>query len=412
MPPIDKPSPHSRPEVHRRLSALLIASLALAGCLAITGCASTHPKTSSASLRPTGDPVADGRIAISQGPAKDKVLWQYRTALEALRRGQYTEAKTLLDDAILTIGSSTANDKQAKKARSYFSEESRKVFHGEPYERAMAYFYRGILYWMDGEPDNARACFRNAQLIDSDTENRSYAGDYVLFDYLDGFATVKLAGDGSDALKRAQANAKGIPLPPYNPKANTLFFIEFGNGPIKYATGEFNEQLRFREGSSRVQSVAIKLGDQTATLHPYDNLNFQATTRGGRVMDHILANKAVFKSTTDTAGNVALISGAIVAQNRHTQEAGLGLLAFGLLSKVVAASTTPAADTRCWQNLPQALTFHALELPPGQHVATVEFLGPDNRPIPVLTKTVTINVAPNRDTVIFLSEQSHTSNNL
>jgi hypothetical protein len=31
------------------------------------------------------------------------------------------------------------------------------VFIGEPYERAMAYYYRGLLYWRDGEIDNARA---------------------------------------------------------------------------------------------------------------------------------------------------------------------------------------------------------------------------------------------------------------
>ena len=45
-----------------------------------------------------------------------------------------------------------AADKSARKARGYFHEESSKGFRGEPYERVMAYYYRGILYWMDGEP--------------------------------------------------------------------------------------------------------------------------------------------------------------------------------------------------------------------------------------------------------------------
>ena len=57
----------------------------------------------------------------------------------------------------------------------------------------MAYYYRAILYWMDGEPDNARACFRTGQLLDSDAENKTYVGDYALLDYLDGLASVKLA---------------------------------------------------------------------------------------------------------------------------------------------------------------------------------------------------------------------------
>ena len=34
----------------------------------------------------------------------------------------------------------------------------------------MAFYYRGLLYWRDGQPDNARACFRSAQFIDADAE--------------------------------------------------------------------------------------------------------------------------------------------------------------------------------------------------------------------------------------------------
>ena len=56
---------------------------------------------------------------------------------------------------------------------------------------------------------------------------------------------------------------------------------------------------------------------------PCDDVNFQATTRGGRVMDHVLANKAVFKSATDTAGDAAIISGAILA-GAGTRVAALG----------------------------------------------------------------------------------------
>lgn len=384
-------------------------SLLLFIALFAAGCASTPPPRNS--FVPTGNPVADGQQTISQAPAKDRVLWQYRTGLTALRHGQYADSKALLEDAVLTISGSSANDKSAKRARGYFSEESKKTFRGEPYERVMAYYYRGILYWMDGEPDNARACFRNAQIQDSDIENKQFSSDYVLLDYLDGFATAKLGSDGSDAHKRALASLKAGTLPPYNPKANTLFFVEFGNGPIKYASGEYREQLRIREGVSLARSAIIKIGNQTIPAPPYDDLNFQATTRGGRVMDHILANKAVFKSATDTAGNAALLGGLVVASNRNTQEAGLGLLAFGLVSKIVAASTTPAADIRSWNNLPQFLSFAAVELPPGSHSATIEFLDASGQPIPLLTKTAQINVAPGRDTVVFISDQSHTSKN-
>src|SRR5713101_573024 len=204
--------------------------------LALAGCESTRYNPG----KPlTGDPYIDGQNAIQYGPPKDKVLWQYRTAVVAMRRGQFAEAKQLLDDAIARISNVLGKDPSARKARSYFSPEAKKTFIGEPYERVMAYYYRGILYWRDGEPDNARACFRSAALEDSDTVDNKYSSDYVLLDYLDGLATAKLGGDGADALKRAEAEAKLSHPPAIEPKANVLVFVEFGQGPLKYAVGEY-----------------------------------------------------------------------------------------------------------------------------------------------------------------------------
>ncbi|MHC1765769.1 MAG: hypothetical protein AB9869_15970 [Verrucomicrobiia bacterium] len=381
---------------------------AMAMSLALAGCAT--PRKSAPAVVRTGDAIVDGKAMIASGPPEDRALWQVRTAASAMRRAQFDEAKRLLDDALLTIGGNFANDPSAKKARSLFSEESKKIFRGEPYERVMAYYYRGILYWMDGEIDNARACFRSAQLQDADAVNKQYAADYVLLDYLEGLATAKLGGDGSDALKRAEAASQFGKPPPYNPNANALFFLEFGKGPLKYATGEYNQQLRFIPGRSAVQSVSIKIdGDQGLTLglRAYDDLTFQATTRGGRVMDQILGNKAAFKSATDTAGDAGLIGGLVVAGTSHdrtAQQVGLGLAAAGLVSKIISSVTTPAADTRAWDNLPQHLSFAAAQLKPGQHNATIEFLDNAGRPLSGLTRTVTITVVPNRDAVVFLSD--------
>ena len=80
------------------------------------------------------------------------------------------------------VGGIFGKDADAKKARSYFHGEAKKTFIGEPYERSMAYIYRGILYWMDGEPDNARACFRTAQLEDSGTQDEQFSADYAILE--------------------------------------------------------------------------------------------------------------------------------------------------------------------------------------------------------------------------------------
>src|SRR5438477_2742840 len=236
-----------------------------------------------------------------------------------MRRGQFTEAKQLLDDAIARISNVLGKDPSARKARSYFSPEAKKTFIGEPYERVMAYYYRGILYWMDGEPDNARACFRSAALEDSDTVDKKYSSDYVLLDYLDGLTSFKLDGDSSDAFKRAESEAKLSQPPAYNPKANVLLFVEFGSGPTKYAMGDYAQLLMFRGGVSAARAAQAQVDQKTYQLRPYDDLYFQATTRGGRVMDHILANKAGFKRATDIAGDAGLVSGLILAQRRETR---------------------------------------------------------------------------------------------
>jgi hypothetical protein len=389
---------------HKATAAFLAATIVFAGC-------ATTP-TPKVAL--TGDVLVDGPRMAAEGPPRDRVLWQYRTAAAAMRQGKFAEAKPLLDDALRTLQGIFGPDAEARKSRSVFSREARKTFIGEPYERSMAYIYRGILYWRDGEPDNACACFRSAEFEDSDATDKTYAGDWVLPDYLEGLASAKLGGDGTDAFKRAQENVKGVNLPPLDPKVNTLFFVEFGPGPTKYVTGEYGHELRFRTSGSAVRSALLKVDNLSIPIAPVDDVNFQATTRGGRQMDHILANKAVFKSATDTAGNAAIMSGAILAGSGHhsgtaADEIGAGLMVAGLVSKLISAAATPEADTRTWDNLPQFVTFAQLALPAGQHTATVEFIGQDGLLIANLTKTITFTVPDaGPDKVIFVSDTSTT----
>ena len=180
-------------------------SLALLSALIafLSGCA-TAPDESPQARRGAGEKKTAADRGQPEVPERDRVLYDYRAAATALRTGRYDVAKSRLDDAIARIGGIIANDADAAKARSLFAAESSKTFIGEPYERVMAYYYRGILFWRDGEPDNARACFRSGQFLDSGTAEEKYQADYVLLDYLDGFVSTKLQADGSDALARAE----------------------------------------------------------------------------------------------------------------------------------------------------------------------------------------------------------------
>ncbi len=411
------------------MKASLSVSLTVAGLFLAVGCA-TQPKPRIAS---SGDPIADAQASMKAAPTNDQVLWQYRLGTLCLRAGRPAEAKEYFDQALTRINGILGKDKSAAAARSLFKAEAKKTFVGEPYERAMANFYRGVLYWQDGEIDNARACFINAQFQDSDAglaylkpekaakkkdaerdqaieDAEKYASDYVILDYLDGWTKAEQGSDGADAFRRAAGLAKERTLPQFNSKAKVVVFAEYGEGPTKYATGKHNHELRFRPGITNVTSARLKVGEQVCSLAPFDDLNFQASTRGGRVMDHVLKDKAVFKSTTDTAGDVAMAAGLGTAMTTgYTGDAGgyaaLGMMVFGLVSKAVSAAANPAADIRAWDNLPAYVSFAALELPPGTHAATVEFLDPAGAV--ASTRPVTLAVRDDaRDTVVFVSDRA------
>jgi len=373
--------------VRRAPAAALLLMLAalpyFAGCTTFVHVPPTVPAA--------GDALTEDEARLAKSPPQDRVLWEYRVAAEALRRGEFPEAKRQLNTALAALGGLLSGpDDAARRARGYFAPEAVKTFVGEPYERAMAYYYRGILYWRDGELDNARVCFHSAALSDTDPAAGRYASDYVLPDYLDGLATAKLGGDGADARARAQTHTK-LPLPAYDPAANVLCFVEYGRGPLKYATGPDNEQLRFETTASSTVSGRLTVDGQPVALPPYDDLDFQATTRGGRVMDYILNNKAVFKSTTDAApAGAAIAPGGAQGRNAGAPEN--------------AAAAWPAADTRTWDNLPQYLSFAAFRLAPGPHPARLEFFDAQGRLMPEFSRNLTLMVKSGGDTVIFLSE--------
>ena len=235
---------------------------------------------------------------------------------------------------------------------------------------------------------------------------------------------------------RAQKLCKSQ-LPPYDPKDNVLVFVEFGRGPRKLATGRYGEQLRFQAEPSRVRSAALSLVDENVHFLPWDNLSFQATTRGGRVMDYILGNKAVFKGASNAVGDLAFAGASVAADNIYKEKprspppdakqdgkpddkhddkpeyekdqgaenTAIALGVIGVFAKIASAATQPQADTRTWDNLPQYLSFSALRLPAGPHPAMLQFFDAEGRVVEPLTRRLTIDVGdPARDTVVILSE--------
>jgi tetratricopeptide (TPR) repeat protein len=291
------------------------------------------------------------------------VLNLNRLGLAAMEKQRYGLARKAFDEAIARVEAIYADDENAKNARSVFNGEKVKDFKGEPYERAMLYYYRGLLYIQENDYQNARASFLAADRHDtlSSAENATYVGNFGLMKYLAGWAS-HCDGDNTRAsqliseARSADSKILGLPERP----ANSIILIDAGPGPVKWGDGKYKEVLKFKAGDGVYPSIAVKAKDGKALVDPVmaGDLNFQATTRGGREIDGIIAGKAQFKDTAGNIGNASMQIGAqaaalgIVSGNRDLGNAGMIGLLVGMVAKGVEQATTPAADIRGWDSLP------------------------------------------------------------
>jgi len=308
--------------------------------------------------------------------------------LAALESGQYEISAKAFDAAISRIEAIYANNPSAQKAKSLFAEEKVKDFKGEPYERAMTYFYRGLLYAHSGDYQNARASFLSAESQSMMSESESYQSTFGLMDYLAGWASYC---DGDDSAA-AELGARAATLQPQifgvlSDQVNFIGLIDVGTGPVKYGIGQYHEKLAFK-ASGRTPGVAdVHVSSATLSAPTLAaDLNFQAMTRGGRPVDAILNGKAEWKSNTEgastaltAAGYTATLEGA-VTNNQNLQSAGEIGMVVGLMGGLFAKAMTPAADMRTWSSLPAAIVLVAGQLPSGTAPAMTFTVAPDGSP--------------------------------
>ncbi|ATE64510.1 tetratricopeptide repeat protein [Rhizorhabdus dicambivorans] len=286
------------------------------------------------------------------------VLNYERLGLLAMELGYYADAEKAFDGALDRIEAFYGKDKQAEKATSATRLEVNKDFKGEPYERAMAYYYRGLLYLRKGDYDNARASFKAAEYQDTVSADESFQSDFALLTYLQGWAS-HCAGDGSQAADAFEQAAKiDAKLKVPGPNDNLLVLTEIGHGPVKATDGQYQEKLVFKAGPALPENGAIvTLGTGKTTrawpLVPAADLYTQASTRGGRAIDGILNGKAQFKAGLETTSTVVTTVGSTFAQ----QMGGNALYAQGIGAAIsmFSKSVRPSADVRMWDSLPSGI---------------------------------------------------------
>ena len=284
-----------------------------------------------------------------------------------------------------------------KKAMSLWGAEAEKVYKGEPYEQATLSLFVGLLLLEEGDVDNALSCFKTGQLCDSDVENEQYKSDYGLLQLLeakcyqlrgeqtssDQFVRKALGSfanthpllqtseietaDAKRRLIRQYDSYYGPLVQPYN----TLLLIWTDRSPEMRRVGAYGEQRVLAKNSLTETHCEISVDGSSRheAIRGFADITFQATTRGGREMDNVLAGQAEFKAASHQMGN-ALID---MADDISHPYMAIGLLAAGLVSHGIGAATNVEADIRCWKTLPDEIRVVPLQLAPGTHRIHVDY---------------------------------------
>ncbi|RZL90099.1 MAG: hypothetical protein EOP73_29585, partial [Variovorax sp.] len=169
-----------------------------------------------------------------------------RIGLAALSLGKLDIAERAFDAAAFRIDQIYADNAEAQKAKSLWTAEKIKDYKGEPYERAMAFFYRGLVYAAQSDFQNARAMFKQADYQDTVAEAEQYAGDFSLMPYMAGWASycdgnTSLARDYLQMAVKGDATYAGVSV-----EQPVLVLFETGRAPFKYGGGKHGEALKWQ----------------------------------------------------------------------------------------------------------------------------------------------------------------------
>lgn len=310
-----------------------------------------------------------------QDGERNAVMNLMETGAAAFQLGEYRLAERLLDDAIGRVERFYVDDENIRRARSKFKTESLKDFKGEPYERAMLYYYRGLLFARSGDFQNARAAFLNASLQDTYAEEERFRGDFGMMSFLAAWAS-RCDGNESRARELAALAAQEDPALGDLPVPRALLLLETGVAPVKVPAGRNKELIFFLESANKDLAVEPRVVDASRAdrtvpmaMTPLGDLQFQATTRGGRPIDALLAGKALFKDSLSDAGELTAALGEAATllstfedfADTGTLLGGLGAMALGAGLKAISSKVTPDADTRRWRTLPREIRMANLD---------------------------------------------------
>ncbi len=321
------------------------------------------------------------------------VLNNCRLGSCALAAGNLNDAENAFMNAYRVLDATGVND-AGRQLGAAVVWEGIKVWKGEPFEQAMAHYYLGVIFLLQGDYENARAAFENSLFkvheyaSKDDFEHYQMVESNFALGYFGlGFCYLRL--NQPDKAQAAFARAQQINPALANliaqaqqPGVNTLIFVDEGRGPRKAAKGWYDEQSVFGPTPAQVGPVPqiTAFADGNVISNPqvlYSTVDTlaMAQERRWQDIDTLREAKAIFGTGAMAAGAGMMAYGADRG-NRDLEWAGLGTALFGA---AVAASSQ--ADTRQWGMLPRTVYIIPAIVAPGTHVFYVQAGGSQSAPL-------------------------------
>ncbi len=229
--------------------------------------------------------------------------------------------------------------------------EQHRTYRGQPYERATAYFYRGLSHYQLGHYEQALAAFRATLAEDEETNNEDplKRKDYLAAYYMQA-QCLKALGEYQEAevvLASARELFPQHPLFASNRPEGTLIVVAgVGYGPWMMQGALWN--VEFKAGAVPEGEIGLSSA-QTGTA--------------GRLYE---TTDLLVQADSNEAGSA---TDAAIA--RGVTKAVLNAFASALTGR--DAGIREHRDLRCWKGMPRKLYIGSFDFPAGLHTLTFAF---------------------------------------
>lgn len=314
----------------------------------------------------------------------------------------------------------------AQSTDDYWHGESEEVFTGDSHERTIFYTFLAMSHMERKEYKKALQSIQKGLHADTSKEAMETTSDFALLHYL-GYVASRYANDygkaaafkrqfvatlraqGKDAIEadNAWANlteAKTLP--------NAFLILWSGTPPTFVRGGTHDDVRHVIPGHDNLTMVTVEdaTGHKLTVATGLGDVNFQATTRAGQVIDEVRQDKKAVKRGLAASDNVFAVAGAscfeATAQTSNPlgmiaySGAGLGCFVIGGPIYGITALSSSEADIRHWRNLPGNLSIVPLHLPENNQTLTIRgYYGWDN----IIRESCTIPVAPEQISICHFS---------